>query len=128
MSTGEWSRSSVDYGRKLLDSGLEGAREGQEAFLQGESLLSFLGNSARKALIPAAIGACLGAVGSLSGGRQRSASRTFVFAFLGGAFGLAAGVGWESRRFTTSVACGALKSISKTRDEHWLEENPIDYA
>lgn len=128
MDVGEWSKSSVDYGRKLVDSGVEGARSGQEAFLQGESLLGFLGDSARKALVPAVIGACLGAVGSHSRSRQKSFGRALVFALLGGALGFAAGVGWESRRFTASVACGAIKSVRKTRDEHWLEENPIDYA
>jgi hypothetical protein len=47
---------------------------------------------------------------------------------LGGALGFGVGVAWESRRLTTSVASGAAKSISKVRDEHWLEKNPIDYA
>jgi hypothetical protein len=126
MTVGEWSRASVDYGRKLVDSGLDGAYAGEEAFLHGERLGPFLGDSACKALAPAAIGACLAALGSRRG--RRSPGRTFAFAILGGALGFAAGLGWESRRLTASVASGAIKNIEKTRDEHWFEKNPIDYA
>lgn len=128
MTVGEWSKSSVEYGRRLVDSGLEGAHEGEEEFLHGEPLTSFLGESACKALVPAAIGSCLGALGSRAWNRDRSRIRTFGFAFLGGVAGFIAGLGWGSRRLTASVACGAMKNIEKTRDEHWLEKNPIDYA
>ena len=63
MNFMEWSKSNVDYGRKLVDSAVEGARTGEGKFLKEESLISFLGESARQALAPAAIGACLGALG-----------------------------------------------------------------
>ena len=128
MTVGEWSKSSVEYGRKLVDSGLEGAQEGEEAFLHGEPLAPFLGQAAQKALAPAAVGACLGVVGSRPWSRSRSAGKTINFAVFGGLIGFALGLGWESRRLTASVASGAMKNIEKTRDEHWLERNPIDYA
>jgi hypothetical protein len=128
MSVGEWSKSSVEYGRKLVDSGLEGAHAGEEEFLHGESLAPFLGKFAQRALVPAAVGACLGVLGSRPWNGHRSAGRAFAFAFLGGAIGFAAGLGWESRCLTASVASGAMKSIGKTRDDHWFERNPIDYA
>jgi hypothetical protein len=128
MSVGEWSKSSVEYGRKLVDSGLEGAQAGEEEFLHGEPLAPYLGKSAQKALVPAAVGICLGVLGSRAWNGNRSAVRTLGFAFLGGAIGFAAGIGWESRCLTASVASGAMKKIGKTRDEHWFEKNPIDYA
>jgi hypothetical protein len=52
----------------------------------------------------------------------------FTYGLLGGVIGFGAGVAWESRRLTASAACGALRNISKVRDEHWLERHPIDYA
>ena len=58
MNVMEWSKSNVDYGRKLVDSALEGARRGEGEFLKEESLASFLSESARQSLAPAAIGAC----------------------------------------------------------------------
>ena len=128
MDLREWSKLNADYGRRLLDSGLEGARFGEEAFLNGKSLTPFLGESVRSALKPAALGACFGVLGSYAGYRQKSITRTLAYGLLGGAIGLGAGVAWESRRLTASVAGSALKNIGRVRDEHWLTEHPIDYA
>jgi len=67
MNFVEWSKSSVGYGRKLVDSALEGARSGEGEFLNEEPLAPYLGESARQALGPAAIGACLGVLGGYLG-------------------------------------------------------------
>lgn len=130
MSLGSWSRSSADYGRKMLHSGLDGARSGREAFLNGRPLTPFLSESIRNAWKPAAIGACLGALGSYPNHRhdQYSIGRVFAYGFLGGAIGFGAAIAWESRWLTASVAAGALKNMEKVLDEHWLEKHPIDYA
>ncbi|MGO9796465.1 MAG: hypothetical protein ACLPLZ_10275 [Terracidiphilus sp.] len=77
---------------------------------------------------PAALGACIGVLGSYSGYRRKSIARTLAFGFLGGAIGLGAGLAWESRRLTASVAGSALRNIGRVRDEHWLTKHPIDYA
>jgi hypothetical protein len=128
MTFVEWSRSSVDYGRKLVDSALEGARTGEGEFLKEEPLAPYLGESARHALGPAVVGACLGLLGGYLGNGRRSTTRALACGFLGGAIGFGAGVLWENRQFTASVASGSWRSIGKTRDEHWFEKNPIDYA
>jgi hypothetical protein len=128
MGLRKWSESEVEYGRKVLNSGLEGARSGREAFLNGKSLTPFLGESVRNALKPAALGACIGVLGSYPGNRHRSISRVLAFGFLGALIGFGAGLAWESRGLTASVASGALRNIGKVRDEHWLERHPIDYA
>jgi hypothetical protein len=47
---------------------------------------------------------------------------------IGGLIGLTAGIVWETRFLAASAAGGALDHVSKVRDEHWLEQNPIDYA
>jgi hypothetical protein len=128
MDLYKWSKSSADYGRTLLDSGIAGARSGQEAFLNGKALTPFLNESVRSALMPAAIGACIGVLGSCAGYRQKSITRTLMFGLLGGAVCLGAGLVWENRRLTASVAGGALRNIDKVRDQHWLTKHPIDYA
>jgi hypothetical protein len=128
MSVREWSQSEVEYGRKVLDSGLEGARSGREAFLNGRPLTPFLSESVRKALRPAAVGACLGLLASCPGSRRRPAGRKLLLGLLGGVIGFGAGMVWENRRLTACVVSGALGSIERVRDEHWLEKHPIDYA
>lgn len=127
MGLHSWSKSEVEYGRKILNSGLEGARSGREAFLHGRPLTPFFGESVRKALAPAVVGACLGVVGC-SGNRHRSTGRALAFGLLGSVVGFGAGMIWASRPLTTSVVSSALRKMSRVRDEHWLERHPIDYA
>jgi hypothetical protein len=128
MNLREWSKSDLDYGRKLVNSGLEGARSGQEAFLHGKPLSPFLNESAQNALTFAAVGACIGLLGSYFGNGHKSAGRAFAFGVFGGAIGFGAGVAWGNRRLGASVVSGAWKNIGRARDEHWLERHPIDYA
>jgi hypothetical protein len=124
----EWSKSSVDYGQRLVNSALEGAREGEEDFLKEESLSPVLADSARQALLPALIGAYLGAFGGSVASGRRSTSRAVAFGLLGGAIGFGAGLAWKNREMGASVASSAWKKIQETRDERWFEKNPIDYA
>ena len=124
----EWSRGNADYGRKLVQSGLSGAHDAQDEFLHGEPLTPFLNESMRNAWKPAAIGVCLGVLGSYPGNRSRTTGRMLTCGLLGGLLGLVTGVAWQSRRLTGSLAHGAWRSISRVRDEHWFEKHPIDYA
>ncbi len=128
MTFVEWSKSSVDYGQRLVNSALEGAREGEEDFLKEESLSPVLAESARHALLPAFIGAYLGVFGGSLGGGRRSTSRAVAFGLLGGAIGFGAALAWHNREIGASVASSAWKKVKQTRDEHWFENNPIDYA
>jgi hypothetical protein len=124
----EWSRSSVTYGQKLVNSAIEGAQKGEDEFLKDESLAPYLGGSARQALAPAMMGAFLGALGGSLKRGHRSPTRAVAYGLLGGAIGFSAGLIWESREFGASVASSAWKNINQTRDEQWFQKNPIDYA
>ena len=128
MEIHNWPKSEVEYGRKVLNSGLAGARSGREAFLHGRPLTPYLGRAVRNASRHAVAGAILGVLGSYPGDRHRSASRTLAFGVFGWAIGLGVGIAWQSRRLTCSVATAALENIGRVRDEHWLERHPIDYA
>jgi hypothetical protein len=124
----EWSRSNIAYGRRLVDSGVDGARSGRDAFFSDTPLARFLGESTRNAIKPAAVAAGIGLLGSCLGQRHKSASKALAFGLLGFAAGFVAAATWETRHLTASVASGALKNIARVRDERWFEQNPIDYA
>ena len=128
MELRNWSRSEFEYGRKVLNSGVEGARSGREAFLRGRDLTPFLSDAARKALKPAIVGALVGVLGGYRRKGLGSVSRILGFGFLGSLIGFASGVAWESRDLTSSMAANAKRQIDRVRDEHWLQKNPIDYA
>ncbi len=123
MSLRDWLRSDCEYGRKLLQAGLSGARVGGEKYLRGKRLVP-----SRSALGVAAVGACIGAVGGFLRNRQRSATNVFVSGMLGCVIGFGVGVASCHRGLGASVISGALSRISRVQDERWLEENPIDYA
>ena len=128
MDLGEWVKSNVDYGRRLVGSGIEGARSGQDEFLNGEPLAPFLGESVRGALLPAAVGACVGVLVGYPICRRKSPAVTWAYGLLGCAIGLTTGMAWKSRHLGASVAGGAMKNIGKVRDEQWLAKHPINYA
>ena len=98
MNFVEWSQSSVDYGRKLVSSAVEGARTGEDEFLKEEPLVPYLEEAARQALKPALIGACLGVLEGCCGNGRRSVTKVVASGFLGGAIGFGAGspgtAGW----------------------------------
>jgi hypothetical protein len=128
MHVAEWSKSEVEYGRRVLNSGLEGVRSGQEAFLHGRPVTPVFRESLCNAWKPAALGACIGMLTSCPRDHHRSLARILTSGLFGGLVGLAAGVVWDTRLLAASAAGGALARIEKVRDEHWLERNPIDYA
>jgi hypothetical protein len=126
MSVREWSNSNAAYGRRLVSSGLEGARSGREAFLHGGALAPYIRSSFRNAIGPAAIGVCLGILKSIP--KRRCAGRAVGFAVVGGVVGFGLGLVWQTRRLAGSIASEVFESIERVRDEHWLEKHPIDYA
>jgi len=128
MSLRRWSRSEVAYGRSILNSGLQGVREGREEFLSGKPLAGFLGQSVRKAVPPAAVGLFVGILGGCPRSQRRSFGKLVAFGLIGGAIGFAAGVAWESRLLTASAAQSASRNIGRTRDERWMKKHSIAYA
>jgi len=124
MDLCEWSKSNADYGRRLLDSGVAGARSGQEAFLNGRGLVPFLAGSVRSALKPAVLGACLGVLAGYPVGRRKSIAATLVCGLAGGAIGLGLGLAWEAAAWPraplaasggTLARCAMSNGCTKTR-------------
>jgi len=128
MYISELCKSEVDYGRKIFNSGLEGARSGREAFLCGRPFIPFFRESFCKALKPAGLGACVGVLTSYRENERRSIGRVLASGVLGGLIGLASGLVWQARFLAASTTGGAVEKIASVRDAHWLEKNPIDYA
>jgi len=128
MNLMEWSKSSVDYARKLVDSAVEGARDGENEFLKEELFIPHIRASARHAVAPVFVGTLIGAAGGYLCCGRRYTRKAVAGGLLGGIIGFSTSVMWDNRQLAASVGSGAWKKISKTRDEHWFEKNPIDYA
>jgi hypothetical protein len=128
MTVTEWVGENLEYGRKLVNSGIEGAHAGGEAALGEEKLPRVLAESAPSSLGLAAIGAGMGMLCSYVGNKRKFSSEGALFGILGGVTGFLVGLGWGTRHLTNGVAVGAMRNIKTVRDERWLKRNPIDYA
>ncbi len=129
MNASTWVKSNVEYGRQLVGSGLAGAECGGKEFLHNHALWPFLSEAARNAVKFGTAAACVGVgVALLIKSNRRRTCNTLVFAIAGTALGFAAGVTWESRKFLAGIARQAIENVNAARDEHWLQNNPIDYA
>ena len=128
MRPSEKVKSRVQYGRALVNSGLSGLRTGRDSHLNGQPLSDALGKSARGALGLAAIGTCAALVGSCFSGRTHRRAKAVGFGVIGSVIGLTVGLAWKTRELTASMGRCALKEMGTARDEHWLQNHPIDYA
>ena len=129
MDASTWVKSNIDYGRKLVESGIAAADSGRKEFLHSQPLRPFLGESARKALKFSTAASCLGiGLAFATRSHRKKTVDTIAFAIAGAALGFAAGVTWESRRFLSTMTRQVIKDVTATRDAHWLEKHPIDYA
>ena len=120
--------TNVAFGKRLVDSSIEGASSGSRRALEEEPLTDVIRRAMREAGMPAAIGACVGAAASLWKGDGRAPRNAVLGGLVGAALGFSAGILWGSRNLTGAMVKGAVASVNATRDQHWLERHPIDYA
>ncbi len=128
MSVKDWSMSTVGYGRKLVQSTVSGVRNGQEQFRENGQLSPYFERSVRQSLGPAALGAIVGACIGFTKDDRRSIGKMLVGGILGGLVGFGASMLWETRDLSRNVGSSVRKNVQLTRDEHWLQRHPIDYA
>ena len=130
MDPGRWFQSNLEYGRRIVTSGLKGANSGQREFFTGQAPSSFLTDSAFVALGGTLAGACIGVLCHAAGKRhaKRVESNDLACGAIGAAVGFAAGLTWNNRKLVANVTRRALKSINAVREEHWLENHPINYG
>ena len=118
--------STFTYGRKLVNAGLRGVRNGRDTF-DPQLASALVKSSAEESLKLAALGACLGMLPALLVRRHRTATAVACGA-LGSALGFCAGFSWKTRDLTSTLAHSAMREVRRVNDERWLEKHPVDYA
>jgi hypothetical protein len=119
-------KSEVEYGRDLADSGWHGARTAMQG---GEPVGAILSRSARASWGPTVLGAGVGALCALLvQGKKPKSMPVVAMGVVGGFVGFSAGVAWGTRRVSSQIARGAMRSIGSTRDSHWLGKHPINFG
>jgi hypothetical protein len=113
-------KPGVYYIVDLIHAGMDGAVTAEKTTIVPQDLV-------RSVLAATAAGAAVGAA-TATLNKRRSQYELAVKSLIGGAVGLGCGLAWASRKYTGSMARGAIRKINLTRDARWLEKNPIDYA
>ena len=122
------SASTIKYGRKLINAGINGIRSGQNSARGKQTLGKLAADAARDSVALAAIGACVGLLRSQLAEKRDRPAKALAVGALGSVLGFCVGFGWKTRKVTTSVAHSTARELRRVRDERWLELNPIDYA
>jgi hypothetical protein len=122
MDTARAHQPDFDYLRQLVGAGIDGiaaARREQAGIFQPPLHTAVWP--------PFAIGATVGALGTHLTGK-RKASTVAAGTVVGSLIGIGAALAWASRRFTGSAVRRATRNVNASRDLHWLETHPINYA
>jgi hypothetical protein len=128
MKLGSQIKENIEYGGKLVGSGVEGAAEVTRRYLHDEEIIDQLADAAQESWRPALAGVVVGALVSFLTDEEKSARSILLGGLVGGALGFTGGMAWNSRQLTQEVARGAARKINRARDEHWLEHNPVVYG
>ena len=124
METAHSLEFDLSYLKQLIGAGLDGIAAARHEY-DGGVIASPLKPAVWK---PAAVGTSIGMLTTRLAGKRKSAFRTALGGFVGGVLGLSAGLAWASRGSITRAARTATRRVNATRDAHWLETHPIDYA
>ena len=123
MPATRWFDPDLAYLKTLIGAGLNGISTAKSE-LGGRVFTPPLQAAVWK---PLAVGAAVGALGTRLKGDRRPGSIA-AGSLLGSLIGFGAALAWTSRTFTGSAGRKAVHLVNATRDAHWLESNPIDYA
>jgi len=128
MKVDKWLKSNVSDGKDLLGSGYSGAHRAVKNVLHAEEVQADLTHAAQNAWRAAAIGACVGSIGGYLVEEEKPIQSALAGALVGGALAFGGLMAWGSRRLIAAAANGALENFKSTRDEQWLEHNPVVYG
>jgi hypothetical protein len=128
MKMDSWLKTNVSDGKELIDSGYAGAHEAVKEALKNEHVQADLSRSAHNAWKAMAIGACAGAIGGYLSDDERPVQGALAGALLGGVLAVGGLMAWGTRRVIAAAVSGATHSVNQTRDEQWLEHNPVAYG
>lgn len=128
MAFSDQIKAQLSYGKELVESGVAGANEARKAAFEAAETSELIAHAASESWQGAAVGALVGAILGVLADDRKPARGVIAGGLLGAAVGFGGSFAWKTRPITESMARGAARRINATRDEHWLEENPVAYG
>ena len=120
-------KSEVIYARDIVKAGLDAATSAGKT-IPGQEPPPNLARASQCAILPALLGAAIGALSVYLGRKGRFGSGAVVGGVVGGFVGFTGGIAWNTRDRTGLCVRNAAHNVQAVRDAHWLEKHPVAYA
>lgn len=128
MSISEKVKDNLAYSKELLESGIEGAKEGRKTVLETEETQDIVKAAAQESWQAATVGALAGAVFGVLTDDRKPLRGVVSGGLLGAVLGFGASFAWKTRPLTSAMAREAGSHIDVVRDKRWLSRNPVNYG
>jgi hypothetical protein len=128
MSISETVKENLAYSKELVDSGIEGAKEGRKSVLEAEANTDLVTQAAHDAWQAGTFGVMVGAILGALADDRRPVRGVITGVLLGAVLGYGGSFAWKTRPMTSAMARGAGRRIGEARDKHWLAKHPIPYC
>ena len=128
MSISEKIKTNLAYGKELVESGLQGAKEGRKTMQESETQQEIVSVAARESWQAATLGAVAGALFGVLTDDRKPVRGVIAGSLLGAVLGFGGSFVWKTRPLTSAMAHGAGKRIGRARDKHWLTGHPVNYG
>ena len=128
MSISEKIKTNLAYGKELVESGLQGAKEGRRTVQESETQQAIVSVAARESWQAATLGAVAGALFGVLTDERKPLRGVLAGSLLGAVVGFGGSFVWKTRPLTSAMAHGAGKRIGRARDKHWLTGHPVNYG
>ena len=128
MSISERIKTNLAYGKELVESGLQGAKEGRKSVQASARQRAIVRVAAQQAWQAATLGAVAGALFGVLTDDRKPVRGVIARSLLGAVLGFGGSFIWKTRPLTSAMAHGAGKRIGRARDKHWLTGHPVNYG
>jgi hypothetical protein len=128
MNVSESVKESLAYGKELVESGIQGAKEARTAALAEENSADLVTAAAQESWQAGTIGAMVGAICGVLADDRKPLRGVIAGALLGAVMGYCGSFAWKTRPITSAMTRGAGKRIGAVKDERWLSKHPIAYG
>jgi hypothetical protein len=128
MGIADKVKDNLAYGKELVESGIEGAKEARKAVLETEEHTDLVTAAAQESWQAGAIGAMIGAVCGVLADDRKPVRGVVAGVLLGAVLGYGGSFAWKTRPLTSAMARGARRNVGNVQDKRWLSKNPVAYG
>lgn len=128
MKVTETVKENLAYGKELVESGIEGAKDARKVVLEAEGNADLVTAAAQESWQASTIGVLAGAILGALADDRKPVRGVIAGGLLGAVLGFGGSFAWKTRPVSSAMAREAGKRVGVVRDQHWLSKHPINYG